>query len=273
MNRFNRRGFGLVELLTAVVLGSLIIISIYSMVFTNTRVLTTHTATLQARETILSGVDVLFTEFREVSSVGGDIIAMGDHALVVRVMRAFGVVCDVNLTGTPSLTVIRVGDWFESGDSILVFGDNDEDRSSDDVWHSGLVSAVDTTAACPNGGPSSAQILTVPNMGTELISDSFRTGAPVRSHQRVWLGLTSYNGDWYLGQGTSSANAAPVVGPLRERAENGLKFSYFDEFGATTATVTNVSLIEVTLRTPEKLVGPNNSPVSDSVFSVIQLRN
>ena len=273
MTRIDRRGFGLVELLIAVVLGSLIVISVYSMVLINTRILTTHTLTLQARETIRSGVDVLFTELREVSSAGGDIIAMDDHALVVRVMRAFGVVCDVDLTGTPSLTVIRVGDWFESGDSILVFGDNDEDRSSDDVWHSGLVSAVDTTGACPSGGPSSAQVLTVPNMGTELISDSVRTGAPVRAHERLWFGLTSYRGDWYLGQGTSRSTAAPIVGPLRTSAENGLEFEYFDGFGATTATLTDVSQIEVTLRTPEKLVGPNNSPVSDSVFSVIHLRN
>lgn len=272
MNRSNQ-GFGLVELLIAVLLGSLIVSSVYSMLITNTRALTTHTTTLQAREVIRSGVDVLFTELREVSSVGGDIIAMDDDTLVVRVMRAFGVVCDVDLTGTPRLTVIRFGHWFESGDSILVFGDNDEGRSSDDVWHSGLVSAVDTTGACPNGGPSSAQVLTVPNMGTELISDSVRTGAMVRAHERLWFGLTSYNGDWYLGQGTSSATAAPIVGPLREPTENGLEFGYFDEFGATTATLTDVSLIEVILRTPEKFVGPQNSPVSDSVLSVIHIRN
>lgn len=273
MNRFDRRGFGFIELLFVVVLGSVIVASIYSMLITNTRALAAHTASTQARETIRSGVDVLFNELRELSSVGGDIVAMGDNTLVVRVMRAFGLVCDVDFTGTPSLTVTRVGDWFETGDSILVLGDNDEGSSSDDVWHSGLVSAVDTTGACPNGGPSPAQVLTVPNMGAGLSTDSVRTGAPVRAHERLWFGLTSYSGDWYLGQGTSSSTAAPIVGPLRGGTENGLEFGYFDEFGVTTGTLTDVSQIEVTLRTPEKLVGPENSPVSDSVFAVIHLRN
>ncbi len=272
MNR-SRRGFGLIELLIAVVLGSMIISSIYSLLTTNTRVLAAHTVMTQARQTIRTGVNVLFTELREISAAGGDIIAMGDDTLVVRVMRSFGVVCNVDLTGTPTLTVVRVGHWFESGDSILVFGDNDEGTSSDDVWHSGLVSAVDTMGACPSGGPSPAQVLTVPNMGTELNSDSVRTGAPVRSHRRLWFGLTSYDGDWYLGQGTSSSTAAPIVGPLKERTENGLEFGYFDEFGATTATLTDVSQIEVTLRTPEKRIGPESAPVSESVSAVIHVRN
>ena len=160
MNRSDRRGFGVVELLIVAVLGSVIVASVYTMMITNTRVLTIHTATTRARETIRSAVEVLFAELREVSSVGGDIIAMADDAVVLRVMRGFGVVCEVDLTSTPSLTVTRVGDWFASGDSILVFGDNDEGTSSDDVWHSGLVSAVDTTGGCPRGGPSPAQVLT-----------------------------------------------------------------------------------------------------------------
>ena len=273
MNRPDRRGFGLIELLIVAVLGSVIVTSIYTVLITNTRVLAAHTATTRARETIRSGVDVLFTELREISSVGGDIITMNDDALVVRVMRGFGVVCAVNLIGTPSLTVIRVGDWFESGDSILVFGDNDESRSSDDVWHSGLVSAVDTTGACPIGGPSPAQVLTVPSMGTQLSTDSVRTGAPVRAHERLWFGPTSYGGGWYLGKGTSSSTAAPVVGPLRAPTENGLEFGYLDAFGVATITLTDVSQIEVTLRTPERPVGSQGSSVSDSVSARFYLRN
>lgn len=273
MNRSDRRGFGLVELIIAVLLGSVIIASIYGILVTNTRVFTGHTARTRALETIRSGVDVLFSELREVSSVGGDIIAMDDDTLVVRVMRGFGVVCDVDLTGTPSLTVVRVGHWFESGDSIFVLGDNDEGSSSDDVWHSGLVSAVDTTGGCPSGGPSPAQVLTVPNMGAELSTDSVRTGAPVRAHERLWFGLTSYGGDWYLGQGTSRSTAAPIVGPLRGSTENGLKFAYFDEFGAATTVLTDVNQIVVTLRTPEIFVGVEGSPVSDSVSAFIYIRN
>ena len=273
MSRSDRRGFGLVELLIVVVLGSIIVASVYGMLITNTRAFTGHTVRTRAVETIRSGVDVLFSELREISSVGEDIIAMDGDTLVVRVMRGYGVVCDVDLTGTPSLTVIRFGTWFESGDSILVLGDNDEGSSSDDVWHSGLVAAMDTTGACPNGGPSPAQVLTVPNMGTELSTDSVRTGGPVRAHERLWFGLTSYDGDWYLGQGTSSSSAAPIVGPLRGPTENGLEFRYFDEVGATTATLTDVSQIEVILRTPERLVGPEGSPVSDSVSALIYVRN
>ena len=273
MIRADRRGFGLIELLIVAVLGSVIVTSVYTMLITSTRVLTAHTATTRASETIRSGVDVLFAELREVSSAGGDIIATGNQTLVVRVMRGFGVVCDVDLTGTPKLTVIRVGRWFQSGDSIVVFGDADEGRASDDVLHSGVVSVVDTTGSCPSGGPSPAQVLTVPNMGTQLTTDSVRTGAPVRSYEHLWFGLTAYGGDWYLGQGTSSSTAAPIVGPLREPTENGLEFEYFDDFGNATTTLTAINQIEITLRTPESPVGPNGSPMSDSVSARIYVRN
>ena len=110
-------------------------------------------------------------------------------------------------------------------------------------------------------------------MGTQLSTDSVRTGAPVRAHERLWFGLTSYGGDWYLGRGTSSSTAAPIVGPLRVPTHNGLEFGYLDAFGVATVTLTDVSQIEVTLRTPERLVGSAGSSVSDSVSARIYLRN
>ena len=93
-------------------------------------------------------------------------------------MRAFGLVCGVDPSGSP-VRVQKIGRFFVAGDSVMVFADNDPDIASDDTILSGVVdSNVDTTQTC--SGADTAQSLTVGALATALANDTVRIGATGR---------------------------------------------------------------------------------------------
>ena len=110
MTTAGRRGFTLVELLVVVVLGGLMILAIYQVLITNTRVYAANNAQVQGQQSLRAGLDVLFSELREVSAEEGDIIGMGPDSVTIRASRAFGLVCATDYASSPpSVTAFRVG--------------------------------------------------------------------------------------------------------------------------------------------------------------------
>ena len=110
----DRGGFTLVELLIVAVLGVIVVGATYQMILTSQRAYTTQTAQLQGQQTVRAGIDILFAELRELSGVEGDILEMNPDRIEIRAMRAFGLVCDVNPTGSP-IRVKKIGRYFQSG--------------------------------------------------------------------------------------------------------------------------------------------------------------
>jgi hypothetical protein len=212
-------------------------------------------------------MDVLFSELREVSARGGDIISMSSSSITVRSMRNFGVVCVV-APAIPAVTVLKVGNWFGVGDSVFVFADNRENISTDDDWIPARVSAVDTTAAC---GASPASRLTFGGQVAKFAADSVRVGAPVRSYLRYTYGLVTESGATYLGRTPAGGTAAPMVGPLK--ASTGIEFVYLDSLGSVTSVTTNVRQITVKIRTASEVLNSLGEPVSDSLTGRIYTRN
>lgn len=265
-----RAGFTLVELLIVAVLGVVILIATYEVLVTNQRTYMAQQAQIQAQQSVRSGVDVLFGELREVSPAGGDLKEMASDSVQVRVMRKFGVACQVDLSGDPSITAYTPGDWFESGDSVVVFADADTMRIDDDVYHHAQLNAGDNTQVC---GPKRAQILRFPGMGPAFRFDSVWPGAPIRSYEWLTFGIYQVDGDWYLGRHAAGDDPAPLLGPLSSKSDGGLSFEYLDQDGNSTATPTDVRQIQVTLRTPGEVRGPNGELISDSLTTRIQTRN
>ena len=163
MNTRDRRGFTLVELMIVAVVGAMVVGATYQIMLSSQRALTIQTAQVQSQQTVRAGLDILFAELRELSRAEGDILAMGPDRIQIRAMRAFGLVCDVDPSGSP-LRVQKIGQFFEDGDSIVVFADNDPDIASDDTILSGVVSSIDTTQTC--SGADTAQSLVVPALTT-----------------------------------------------------------------------------------------------------------
>lgn len=273
MNKRNRSGFTLVELLVVVVLASFLIMAIYQVLITNTRTYAVNNAQIQGQQMLRAGADVLFGELREISSQSGDLVKMDHDAFQIRAQRAFGLVCNADYTvSPPELTVYRIGPAFQAGDSVFVFHDNDPMRALDDEWFGGTVLAVDTTATC---GGAPGQILTVPFIGVTANAtppDSVRIGGPVRGFDVFSYGRYVIDGEPYLGrQMTGAASPDALVGPLL--ASGGVAFTYLDSLGAVTTVDTLVAQIEVLLRYRSDVRNFGGELVSDSILVRVYPRN
>ena len=253
-----------------VVVGVVALSSAYKLLQSQQRVATAQNAQLVNQQTVRDGIDVIFGELREVSAEGGDILTIGPNSIEVRALRRLGVICGVDYAAGPSLTVQRVGDWFESGDSVFVFADNDTAIATDDEWLMGSIGSVDTTSSC---GAADAQTVLVPDLAASMAVDSVRVGGVIRSFRSVEYSLGKYGSDWYLGQETGGTGFAPLVGPLDSQSAGGLVFEYFDATGATTAVPANVRRIDVTLRRHSLVSGSAGGYVADSLTTSIYTRN
>ena len=266
MKTRNRRGFTLVELMIVAVVGAMVVGATYQILLSSQRAYMIQSAQIQGRQTVRAGLDILFAELRELSRAEGDILTMGSDRIEFRAMRAFGLVCDVALSGSP-MRVQKIGRFFASGDSIMVFADNRVEIASDDTILSGVVVGIDSTQTC--SGADTAQSLTVPAMVSAFATDTVRIGAPVRAFTIYTYGLYSWDGDYYLAR-KSGVTTTPLVGPL---SSNGVSFIYLDSFGNVTTNPRAVSQIEVTLRSDSEVLDPQGRPVTDSLTTAIYLRN
>ncbi len=266
MKTGDRRGFTLVELMIVAVVGAMLVGATYQILLSSQRALTVQTAQIQGQQNVRAGLDILFSELREISRAEGDILTLGSDRIEIRAMRAFGLVCGTNATGSP-VRVQKIGRFFEDGDSVMVFADNDTDIASDDTILAGAVGGIDTTQTCLGGDP--AQLLTVPALAAALASDTVRIGAPVRGFKIYTYGLYVVDGENYLAR-RSGARTEPLVGPL---APNGVSFTYVDSIGNVTTNPRAVSRVDVTLRSKASVLNQQGYPVADSLSTAIYLRN
>jgi len=276
--RRGRGGFTMVELIVVVVLGSLILAAALQVLITNQRTYTAQTAQVSGQQSVRVALEVLFNELRELSPGGGDILSMSSNGLGVRLMRKFSVVCDTDFSSDPRLWVPNAlsGPFtrFAVGDSVFVFADNRVNVDNDDHWIAARITDVNTGQTCPQAGNPSASRLEFGGQSGlfAFATDSVGLGAPVRSYQRVRYGLTTYNGDPYLGRQTEAdASPVPVAGPLR--AGTGLEFVYRDSLGAVTSTPAEVRQIVVRIRSGSGVLNSLGETVSDSILAWIYTRN
>ncbi len=269
MSSMNRRGFTIIEVMVVAVVGALVLVTAYQTLAANQRAMTVQTAQVESGQMMRAGLEVLFSELRELSGPGEDVIDMDDDWVQVRVMRRFGLVCGVTYGAPNSLLVRKVGSWFEDGDSIFVFADNDTGLSGDDAWISGTAGTVDTTAVC---GAAPAQVIPVPGMTAVMAADSVRLGAPIRSFYHVTYGIGNYGGEAFLGMTEPGQAFVPMVGPLLD-FNDGLHFEYYEEDGTTTNNEDEVVRIDVTLRTRTKVYNSVGDLIGDSVTATIYARN
>jgi hypothetical protein len=171
-----------------------------------------------------------------------------------------------------TLTVRRVGEYFATGDSVVVLADTDINVSSDDVWITGRISAIDTTQAC-NGG--SAQRMTVARVTAAAANPTFDTvkvGAPVRSYIHYTYKLFTVGGGSYLGRRSASGAVVPIVGPLQ--SGTGLQFAYYDSLGAAATVPSQIAQMQVTLRALSGAIWQaDGSHIADSITTRIYQRN
>lgn len=267
MRRSN--GFTLVELLIVAVVGSLVVAATYQVLLVNQRTYTAQTAQIQGQQTVRAGMEVLFGELREVST-DGDILGFGSDSLRVRVMRRFGLVCSVGLASS-HVDVLKVGQWFETTDQIVILAENNVNTPADDRWLRGTIASRDTTQACTGQRAQRLVVGAIAAAAAGSPPDTVRVGAPVRSYTEYTYGLYTIDGEQYLGRRAPGQGPQPLVGPLRPT--NGLQFVYYDTLGAVATTAADIAQVQVTLRTLSDVSGPDGTLLADSISTRVYVRN
>ena len=262
----DRRGFTIIELVVVVVLGSLILGATLQVLLTNQRIYTGLNSRVRGSQSMRAALAVLSSELREISPPEGDLVMMHADSLRIRAMRQLSVICHDTVRGTPNFRGFQIGDLIVSGDSVVVFADNNSLGSWDDEW---ILTRVTSVAAATCNG-AAGQRLTFAS-ATPFTNDSVSSGAEVRAFTHVAYGLVQVGSDWFLGQSVSGGAWEPVVGPLR--SGRGLEFTYLDEFESVTTTATEVAMIDVTVRTGGDVVGSTGELIADSVTVRIHTRN
>lgn len=269
-----RRGFTVIELLVVTVLGSMILLATYNVIITNQRTYTANTANIQGQQTVRAGMDLLFSELREISPSGGDLMKMKSDTVTIRVMRAAGIICDSvplgqsGLASNPPWRVIYWGDTVATGDSAWVYDDNAIEDPNDDSWFQVRITHRENDGNC--GGRDTQALRFVGT--TMLAADTPTVGSLVRTYQTYTYALGTYDGETYLTRKLEpSGTAAPVVGPLM--SAGGLAFQFLDSDGNVTAIAADVRQVVVTLKTRHEARDEAGAQIVDSLKTRIYTRN
>jgi prepilin-type N-terminal cleavage/methylation domain-containing protein len=286
-----RRGFTLVELLIALIMMVLVAGGIYTLLVTTHRVSRKQTEISNLQGNLRGGLNLVQSELQEIytdAAVGvSDINVMTAASLDYMAMRGIGESCGLTMAGG----AIQVRQDGYSGrppdgtgrDRVLLFQDQDTLTSSDDVWLDLPITGVGQ-GVCAVGVAGPSWNLSVPSLladnlihpvsGDQLV---FAPG-PIRTIERMELGLVNDAGKEWLGirsQSGGEATLIPVIGPL---IPGGLEFLYYDGSSAPTGLPSAVKAIVVKLRgISAELVttglGSTLGKPEDSVLVRVQLRN
>jgi len=255
------RGFTMIEMMVAIIVSSIVLAAAMMLLRNNQRFYRSQSQIVDVQQNMRAVVEMLPSELRELSSSGGDILAMTDTSLQIRPARGLGFLCDAPDVGNGRI-VIRNAMWYgyrtidATRDGIYIFADADSTSSSDDTWvHADITGAQNEDCA---DGTSGTEVRLANVTGGFAALGDVVTGAPVRTHETVTYRL--YNdgsGKWWLGvsQLVSGAwtSTSEVAGPLR--ASDGLDFDYYNSSGAATTALDSVAWIGMTVR------GVSNQPI------------
>lgn len=275
MNRVNRDGFTLVELLVVTVLGSLLLLAAYQALTAHQRSYRTGSDLIRGNDALRTTIGVLESELREISangaaaSGGTDLVVIGPDSITVRAQRKTGFICELSRSEKWVVAWV-LGDGFAKDDRLLIFADGEPGRHQDDAWVAGTASGTNSTSnsTCSGQWPGPAlQKLQLANADLSAVS----AGAPIRSYEIITYGLYDFGERrWALGRHREGQAAEYLVGGLASSADGGLQFRYFDGNGQATTDPSAVARIELVART--RTDAGARTP-SDMLTSSLFLRN
>jgi prepilin-type N-terminal cleavage/methylation domain-containing protein len=275
------RGFTLLELMVALVLGTVVLGAVGQALVATQRFFRLQASVLEVREGLRAATQVLTAELRELDPSGGDVVAMGADSISIRATRGLEFVC---APPDPVSGRIAVRSSLSSGyrdvdparDRALVLREGDPATEDDDTWLDLGIASAGGSMTCADGAAAAELRLT----GSVGALDSVAPGAPVRWYERVVYRLyADETGAWWLGvrgwSGGAWAALSPVAGPLRH--PSGLELSYYDTSGAATAEPARVARIAVSVRGVGSAllqsVGGRQGRWADSLATLVFPRN
>ncbi len=297
MTQRRRSGFTLVELLIVLVLLGIVGGGLMRMVANQQRFYQGTYDLIELRSQLRQAEAVLTSDLRGMSSPGGDLVTMTDSSMDFRYTMGSSISCTTPAGSTiiiPPTTTANdniLTNWLDvpaPGDTAYVFDDSlNTTSSSDDVWRPYEISSISagagTCAAAYNAQSSGYSILM-----TTSISPTVLQGAPIRFVRRAHYSLyqSSNDNSWYLGYMCSSCGnttVSPIAGPFLPydpttgSGTSGIRITYFDSTGATTANTANVARVNIVLRGQTRsalnVSGLKRGVYVDSIRMNVALRN
>lgn len=247
----DQSGFTIAELLVYLLISVIVIGGVYQILIGQNRLFVKQRELQDVRGTLRAAGNLLAFEVRQASAADSDLYSIGTNSIAVRSLRSSAVVCGIHST-QPRLGLYAVfGDSdLQGGDSAMVFS-----AGANDAW---LLMPLDS--AWPSAGAGGVPFCswgdsttTVPEMVVQMDTVSgfggVRVGAPLRVFQRAEYALYQDDGRWWLGRKVNDdVNYAKLIGPMSSPTDSGLVFTYYDQFGNTTATPTDVRMVDIILR-------------------------
>ena len=263
-----RRGFTLIELVVAIVVGAVVLALIGSIALRQRRVLSALTGDAALNGQLRDAGSMLPGDFRAASVAAGDVREATDSSLELRETVASAVICDT-LRGSVVLAPFAPGDAAFAAGFSTPAGD-------DTAW---ILTAVDSASKwlpfriagaaatgsgqCIAGGPRlDARASTMPRFALALdsagppitlVGRALRITRPIR-----YSVYRSSDGRWYLGardwnSGVARFNSIqPLAGPFEAPTTATPAFQWFDTSGSRLVTPSGgsdrVALLRVDLR-------------------------
>ena len=270
-------GFTLAETLVVVLVGALVMGSIYQMVIMQDRTTRDQFARIETAQNGRTSLAVITNDLKEISAVDGDIVAAAPTDLTFRALRKAALVC--NKVNDSNYEVWELGGPYVAGDSVLVFNEGNVNSTADDVWLPARVTVVAPAVLCgtdPYGvGASRRKLLTL----SVAMPTTGNAGGLIRSFIQTRYRITD-NGEWGQLMRTDTMAETAIIDRLALTADEGLQFRYFNAAGAQIASGSLSTNLNNIMRIQVKVRGKAASSVSktgqnrfqDSLVTNVYLR-
>jgi prepilin-type N-terminal cleavage/methylation domain-containing protein len=274
--RVGRRGFTMIEIIVALVVGMMVLGSVVQLLIVQGRGYRKQREQVDVRETAREAAALLSWDLRQAAVAGSQFAVMAPNSVTLHSARGVGTIC-----GKHAL-LARYGLWKAAGniqatvdDTALVY------QLGRGGWNKLKISAVGTPAAmgvtaCAWPGSRPPDLVVEFAVTTKTDTSYIKIGAPFRSFRSVQYAEYQQNNRWWLGRKVGAATSYELLtGPLVPPASNGLALTYYDTLGAVTANTGAVGSVAFTLRTESyknTTIGSESAYQHDSIATKVAVR-
>jgi Tfp pilus assembly protein PilW len=270
-----RGGYTLIEVLIYLIIGVIIIGSVYQALIGQTRLYSKEREIMDVRTSLRAASELLAVELRMSSPSNGDIYQIWEDSISVRSTKASGIVCGIAMNGR-ALGLYGTSGVFDNelADSVMVYT-----GAGSSGWVVTKVQAValtpiDDLPTCSWNSTPPEWTLAVDTAGGELLS-GVQVGSEVRAFRRIRYGTRVIDGRTWLVRGSGVvADVELLTGPLT--ADSGMVFNYYNAQGDTTTVIADIARVEVFFRGESlndvRRVGGNPTPQVDSLRINVAVR-
>ena len=268
-------GFTLIEVLIYLIIGVVIIGSLYQALIGQTRLYSKEREIMDVRTSLRAAAELLAVELRMSSPGDGDIYQVWSDSISVRSTQASGIVCGIAMNGR-ALGLYATSGVFDSeiADSVMVYT-----GTGSSGWVVTKVTAatstpIDSLPTCAWNSTPPEMTIAVDTADGTLLS-GLQVGSELRAFRRIRYGTRVIEGRTWLVRGSGvTADVELLTGPLT--ADSGMVFNYFNAQGDTTSVIADIARIEILFRGESlnvvRRVGGNPTPQVDSLRINVAVR-